>query len=127
MGKRNWMNNLLFHMDDTTMMRNWWDEKANIGLERLSNQGWRDEKPSFCYPFYNERLFPLANPVEPKWIPSLYLCQEITPYTRGMFLRDGDLKGLPLTLGAYSNIGKDQLYTRGKFCGWIIEGCDDDL
>ena len=113
--------------DDTTMMRAWWDEKANLGLERLSNQGWRDEKPSLWYLFYNERLFPLANPVEPIWIHSLYPCQEITPYTRGMFLRNGDLKGLPLTLGAYSNIGKDQLYTRGKFCGWIIEGCDDDL
>ena len=65
---------------------------------------------------YNEKLFPLANPVEPRWIPSLYPCQEITPYTRGMLLRDGDLKGLPLTLGAYPNIGKDQPYTRGKFC-----------
>ena len=38
MGKRNWMNNLLLHMDDITMMRTWWDEKANLGLERLSNQ-----------------------------------------------------------------------------------------
>ena len=38
------------------------------------------------------------------------------PYTRGMLLRDGDLKGLPLTLGAYFNIGKDQPYTRGCFC-----------
>ena len=65
---------------------------------------------------YNEKLFPLANPVEPRWIPSLYPCQEITPYTGGMLLRDGDLKGLPLTLGAYPNIGKDQPYTRGKFC-----------
>ena len=65
---------------------------------------------------YNERLFAVANPVEPRWIPSLYSCQEITPYTRGMLLRDGDLKGLPLTLGAYPNIGKDQPYTRGKFC-----------
>ena len=47
MGKRNWMNNLLFHMDDTTMIRAWWDEKANLGLERLGNQGWKDERP-FC-------------------------------------------------------------------------------
>ena len=46
----------------------------------------------------------------------IYPCQEITPYTRGMFLRDGDLKGLPLTLGAYSNIGNDQPYIRDKFC-----------
>ena len=49
-GKRNWMNDLLFHMDDTTMMRTWWDEKANIGLEKLSNHGSKDERPSFCYP-----------------------------------------------------------------------------
>ena len=127
MGKRNWMNNLLFHMDDTTMMRAWWDEKANLGSERLSKQGWRDERPFFCYPFYNERLFLLANPIKPRWIPSLYPCQEITPYTRGMLLRDGDLKGLPLTLGAYSNIGKDQPYTRGKFCRWMMEGWEDDF
>ena len=65
---------------------------------------------------YNESLFPLANPVEPRWIPSLYPCQGITPYTRGMLLRDDDLKELPLTLGAYSNIEKDQPHTRGKFC-----------
>ena len=127
MGKRNWMNNLLFHMDDTSMIKSWWDEKANPGLERQSNQGWRDERPSFCYSFYNERSFPLANPIKPKWIPSLYPCLEITSYTRGMFLRDGDLKGLPLTLEPHSNIGNDQLYTRGKFCGWMIEGCEDDL
>ena len=57
----------------------------------------------------------------------IYPCQEITPYTGGMFLRDGDLKALPLTLGAYSNIGNDQPYTRGKFCGWMIKGCEDDL
>ena len=44
------MNNLLFHMDDTTMMRTRWDEKANLGLESLSNQCWKDERPSFCYP-----------------------------------------------------------------------------
>ena len=77
--------------------------------------------------FYNERLFPLANPIEPRWIPSLYPWQEITPYTGSMFLRDGDLKGKPLTLGAYSNIGKDPPYTRGKFYGWMMEGCEDDL
>jgi len=57
--------------------------------------------------------------VEPRWIPSIYPCQEITPYIKGMFLRDDDLKGLPLTLGAYSSIGKDRPYTRGKFCGWM--------
>ena len=77
--------------------------------------------------FYNERLFPLANPIEPRWIPSLYPCQGISPYIRGMLLRDDDLKWLPLTLGAYSNIGNDQPYTRGKFCGWMIKGCEDDL
>ena len=114
-------------MDDTTMMRTWWDEKANLDLERLSNQDWRDERLSFYCPFYNERLFPLANPVKPRWIPSLYPCQEIALYTRSMLLRDDDLKGLPLTLGAYSNIGKDQHYTRGKFCGWMIKGCEDNL
>ena len=59
MGKRNQMNNLLFHMDDTTMMRAWWDEKA----KQSGLKGW---EPIFCYPFYNERLFPLANPVKPK-------------------------------------------------------------
>ena len=48
MRKRNWMNKLLFHVDDTTMTRTWWDEKTNLGLERLSNQGWTDERPSFC-------------------------------------------------------------------------------
>ena len=32
MGKKNQMNKLLFHMDDTTMMRAWWDEEANLGL-----------------------------------------------------------------------------------------------
>ena len=77
--------------------------------------------------FYNERLFPLANPVEPRWIPSLYLCQGITPYTRGMLLRGDDLKGLPLTLRAYYNTGKDQPYVRGKFYGWMIKECEDDL
>ena len=77
--------------------------------------------------FYNERLFPLANLVEPRWISSLYPSQEITPYTRGMSLIVYDLKGLLLTLGAYSNIGKDQPYTRGKFWGWMIERCEDDL
>ena len=128
MGKRNWMNNLLFHMFDTTMMRTWRDKKAYLGLERLSNQGWKDEWPTFCYLFfYNERLFPLANPIEPRWIPSLYPCQEITPYTRGMLLRDDDSKGLPSTLGAYSKIGEGQSYARGKFCGWMIEVCEDDL
>ena len=61
----------------------------------------------FYYPLHNVRLFPLANLVEPRWIPSLYPCQGIASYTRGMLLRDNDLKGLPLTLGAYSNIGMD--------------------
>ena len=37
-------------MDDTTMMRTRLDEKANLGLESLSNQCWKDERPSFCYP-----------------------------------------------------------------------------
>ena len=51
----------------------------------------------------------------------------LPPILWGMLLRDDDLKGLPLTLGAYSNIVKDQPYTKGKFCGWMIEGCEDDL
>ena len=36
-------------------------------------------------------------------------------------------KGYPLTLGAYSNIGKDSPYVGGKFYGWMMEGCEDDL
>ena len=99
-------------MDDTTMMRTWWDEKANLDLERLSNQDWRDERLSFYYPFYNERLFPLANPVKPRWIPSLYPCQEIALYTMwdyshlltllslDEFLLYTHAKGLPHILGA---------------------------
>ena len=64
-GKNNWMNDLFF----AWMTLQWWElmsKMANLGLKRLSNQGWRDERPFFCYPFYNERLFPLANPVEPR-------------------------------------------------------------
>ena len=80
---------------------------ANLGLKRLSDQDWKNERPSFYHPFYNERSFPLANRVELRWFPSLYPCQEITPYTRGMLLRDDDLKGLPFALGSFSNIGND--------------------
>ena len=76
--------------------------------------------------FYNERLFLFANPVEPRLILSSYSYQGISPYTKGILLKD-DLKGLPLTLRTYSNIRKDQPYARGKLCGWMIEGCDDDL
>ena len=67
---------------------------------------------------YPKDLVIIYDLVEPRWIPSIYTW-EITPYIEGMFLEDDDLKGFPLTLGAYSNIGKDQPYTRGKFCGWM--------
>ena len=36
-------------MEDTIIMRTWWDEKVNLGLKMLSNRGWKNEKPSFYY------------------------------------------------------------------------------
>ena len=69
---------LVFYMDEITMIRTWRDEKANLDLKRLSNQGWRDERSSFYYPFL-------------QW-ETISTWDEFLLYTHA--------KGLPLRLGA---------------------------
>ena len=48
-GKKNWLNDLFlhgWHYNDENLI----SEMVNIGLKRLRNQGWKDDKPSFYYP-----------------------------------------------------------------------------
>ena len=70
-------------MDDTTMMRAWWDEKANLGFERLSNQDWRDERLFFATLFTMRDYFHL-----------------LTLWSLNKFLIYTHAKRLPPTLGA---------------------------